>query len=418
MTLPRRLLAAVALLWAVVAYTSLNGQTADDLFNPAVLHRIDLNLHSSDWEKLKANFQLDDYYPADLTWNGQTVRNIGIRSRGSGSRSGIKPGLRVDFDRYATSQLFLGLKAVILRNQIQDPSAIHEPVAMWLYGKMRVPAPRTSFARLYVRGEYAGLYLVVEEIDKKFLARTFGIIDADVQNDGYLYEFRWQDEWRFGYLGSGLDPYKVRFSPKTHENKPDETLYRPIETLVRLTNETPPSGLTAAIADRLDLSAFIRFLAVQNFIAENDGFVGNWAINNFFFYRLEDQAKHVFIAWDASEAFLSPRVDLFWRFDSNVLVSKLMEIPQFRDEYFAALNEAADIAGEVLPDSGNQGALAVEVRRELELVDSAVRDDTLRPFTPDDFVRSGNAMKQFAGERAAFVKCELARVTGQSNNSC
>ena len=38
--------------------------------------------------------------PADVTWNGITVHNVGIRSRGLGSRSSTKPGLRVDFDRY------------------------------------------------------------------------------------------------------------------------------------------------------------------------------------------------------------------------------------------------------------------------------------------------------------------------------
>ena len=56
----------------------------------------------------------------------QIVRNVGIRSRGMGSRSGIKPGLRVDFDRYTTDQKFLGLKSFILRNNTQDASNMRE----------------------------------------------------------------------------------------------------------------------------------------------------------------------------------------------------------------------------------------------------------------------------------------------------
>ncbi len=178
-----------------------------------------LNLHSSDWAKLKANFQTNDYYPSDLTWNGETVRNVGIRSRGRGSRSGVKPGLRVDFDRYTTGQTFLAQKHLVLRNHTQDPSAIHENAAMWFYGKMGIYAPRTAHAQLYVNGEYAGLYSIVEEVDKKMLARLFGIIEEDTQNDGYLYEYNWVDEWRGSYLGSGLEPYTLRFSAKTHENK-------------------------------------------------------------------------------------------------------------------------------------------------------------------------------------------------------
>jgi spore coat protein CotH len=410
MALPRAFVAALTVAVAL-AVTGIHGQTSADLFNGSVLHRIDLNLHSSDWAKLKANFQLNEYYPADLTWNGVTVRNVGIRSRGTGSRSGIKPGLRVDFNRYATEQNFLGENSLILRNQTQDASLIHENAAMWFYARMGLPAPRVSHARLYVNGEYSGVYSVVEEIDKRFLARVFGVVDNNVQNDGYLYEYKWKDEWRFAYLGSALDPYKERFGPQTHQSKADEDLYRPLETIVRLTNDTPSSGLVAAIGDRLDLSEFMRYVAVQTFISENDGFVGNWAINNFYLYRLENQSKHVIIAWDASEGFLSPRTDLLLRFDSNVLVSKLMAIPEFRDVYYNALREAADVAAEMLPGSGGVGALEAEIRRELDLIDSAVREDTLKPFSNSDFDRAAATMRQFSPERISFVRCEVTRLT-------
>ena len=48
-----------------------------DLFNPDVVQRIDLRVHTLDWEKLKQNFQENTYYPADFVWNGQTVYNAG-----------------------------------------------------------------------------------------------------------------------------------------------------------------------------------------------------------------------------------------------------------------------------------------------------------------------------------------------------
>ena len=124
---PDALIAVVVWMLALLAVASpAVAQTADDLFNPQVLHRVDLLMHSQDWEKLKQNFQENTYYPADLQWNGQTVRNSGIRSRGFGSRSGTKPGLRVDFDRYSTNQTFLGLKSLVLDNLTQDASGIHE----------------------------------------------------------------------------------------------------------------------------------------------------------------------------------------------------------------------------------------------------------------------------------------------------
>ena len=132
-------------------------QTSDDFFNPEVLQRVDLWMNSTDWAKLKAAFQENTYYPADVTWNGQTVRNVGIRSRGLGSRSSAKPGLRVDFDRYSDKQTFLGLKSFVLDNLTQDKSGIRETVAMRFLTRLGIPTPRETHTKLYINGTYSGL---------------------------------------------------------------------------------------------------------------------------------------------------------------------------------------------------------------------------------------------------------------------
>ena len=162
-------------------------QTVDDLFNPAVVHDIRLMLHSADWQALKNNFLDNTYYPSDLTWAGVTVRNVGIRSRGLGSRSPVKPGLRVDFDRYAMGQRFLGAKSIILDNLTQDPSMMKEVLSMNLFLRLGLPAPRETFVRLYVNNTLVGLYAVVESIDKQFLQRQFN------QDGGNLFEYRLHD---------------------------------------------------------------------------------------------------------------------------------------------------------------------------------------------------------------------------------
>ena len=82
-------------------------------------------LNSADWEKLKQNFRSNDYYPADVVFNGETARNVGIRSRGLGSRSDRKPGLRVDMNRYADGQTFLGEHVIHARQP--DPGCLDGP---------------------------------------------------------------------------------------------------------------------------------------------------------------------------------------------------------------------------------------------------------------------------------------------------
>lgn len=391
---------------SVGAQTAEPGPPSDQLFDNQVLQRVDLLLHSADWVKLKENFLENEYYPADLTWNGQTVRNVGIRSRGHGSRSGTKPGLRVDFNRYATGQRFLGLRSLILDNLTQDSSGIHETISMSIMAKMGVPAPREAHARLYVNNEYAGLYVIVEEVDKGLLARVFGIVNEDTQNDGYLFEFNWQDEWRLGYLGDALRPYKERFDAKTKESKSDEEKYRPIENLVRLINDTREDRLKETIGSLLDLPGFIRFVATQNFLAEADGILGTWGLNNFYLYRLENSSQHVLIAWDTDVTFWGPTFPTNEGHNDNVLMNKLMRIQEFRDLYYAELRRAMDLAAE---PAGESTWLDTEIRRQFDLIDTAMREDPFKPYDNGRFDGSRSAMMNYTTNRLAFMRCELER---------
>lgn len=382
-------------------------QSADGLFSSQVLQRIDLFLHSADWAKLKADFAANTYYPADIALNGQTVRNAGIRSRGRGSRSGTKPGLRVDFDRYSTDQTFLGLKSFILDNLAQDASGIHETVAAGFYARLGIPVSREIHARMYVNNEYVGLYAIVESVDKDLLARVFGEIGTDTQNDGYLFEFKYQDEWRFTNLGSSLDPYKLRFDATTHESESDEDKYRLIETLVRLTNDTPASGVPEAIGGLLDLPAFVRFVAAQNFLAETDGFLGKFGINNFYLYRLENRTLHTLIMWDADNTFYSADLPTNDWGVGTTLMEKLMSLPEYVELYRAELARAVELAE---ADTW----LATEIIRQVQRIDAAMREDPAKPFSESTYEAAAGAMLNFARARMAFVKCELANGAGST----
>jgi spore coat protein CotH len=185
-----------------VALSSLHAQTSppppltpDDLFDPNTVQDILLTVNTRDWTELKERYRENVYYQADLRWRGEVVRNVGIRSRGRGSRSETKPGLRVDFNRYVSGQQFLGLKSIVLDNLTQDPSMLKERVVMRFFAEMGMPAPRVAHVRLLVNNTFAGLYTVVESIDKDFLKRTLN------ENDGYLYEFTHTDPYGIDYMG-------------------------------------------------------------------------------------------------------------------------------------------------------------------------------------------------------------------------
>src|SRR5437764_77365 len=105
-------------------------------FNDTVLQEVRLDINAKDWQSLKDNYLSNAYYPCDFHWNSQVVRNIGIRSRGTASRSDVKPGLRVDFNRYASDQTFLGLTSFVLRNNTTDRTGMHERISMLMFERM------------------------------------------------------------------------------------------------------------------------------------------------------------------------------------------------------------------------------------------------------------------------------------------
>ena len=72
-----------SLLFVASAAGTVSAQTQDAFFRDDLLQDIRLTISARDWQTLKANAELNTYYPADLTWNGITVRNVGIRSRGN-----------------------------------------------------------------------------------------------------------------------------------------------------------------------------------------------------------------------------------------------------------------------------------------------------------------------------------------------
>ena len=395
-----RLLQAALGCLLVLAPADVSAQTTDDLFSTATLQRLDLEVHSSDWAKLQENFQTNTYYPADFVWNGQTVRNVGIRSRGRGSRNAHKPGLKIDFDRYSTNQKFLGLKSLVLDNLTQDPSGIHETVSMRFYQRLGIPTPRETHVRLYVRGEYIGLYALVESIDKQFLARTYGIIGEDTQNDGWLYEFVWQENWQFTDLGTDVAAIKLRFDATTHESKSDEDKYRQLQELITLANQTPVERFVEVIGPRFDLPGFIRFVAAQAFLGDTDGFLGAFGVNNFYLYRLENKIQHVLIAWDTDNTFWGPtfpvRPD-----DTNVLMQKLMRIPEYNALWFSELARATQMAEA-------ENWLDTEIIRSVQQIDTAMKEDVYKPYSNNSYEGEAGSMLSFARDRIAYVKCALA----------
>ena len=371
-----------------------------------MVHEIRLTINTKDWQSLQIHYLDNTYYPCDFRWRDQVVRNIGIRSRGNGSRSAVKPGLRVDFDRYVTDQQFLGLKSFVFRNNTQDASSMHERLSMLLFRRLGLPASREAHAKLFINNEYHGLYLIEESVDKTFLQETFN------ENDGYLYKYRVPVGVPAVLLrGPGSDPgayVPLPFKPETHETDPRPEF---IVQLVQAINQTGDVAFRTVMAEYLDLKKFVRHVAVETFVADNDGFLSDYGgMNNYYLYRFRIRScsrSSPGTRARRSRAATSPTSSTTSRTGptrQNRLMMRALAYPDLYNAYLDALLDCARSAAETAPGvTGGPGWLEREVQREYQQIRDAALADPSKPFTNDEFERAANDLGVFARRRGDFV---------------
>ena len=378
------------LTWVVVVLTSGIARAQDvDLFDPAVLHEIRIYIHPNDWRRLQATFQENTYYEADFQWRDKKLASVGIRSRGRGSRSSEKPGLRIDFNRFVSGQELLKLKSVILDNATQDPSFLRERLSMQLFARAGIPAPREAFCRLYINDKYWGLYSLVESIDKEFLDRTLN------DSKGYLYEYSWISDYHFEDLGPDPNAYvPLPFKPQTHEDKPNPAA---LLAMIHFINHAPDDQFKEQIATYIDPRQLLAYLAVEVFLAEHDGFTGAVGMNNFYLYTMSGSTKNVFIPWDKDVPFWEFEHPVLFNFERNVLVRRLLAIPQWRDYYIETLlNIAVDSGGE-------ENWMFLDAEFAYELIRQSAHEDPNKPQTAGEFEGEVEYVKNFVRARAEQV---------------
>ncbi len=94
--------------------------------------------------------------------------------------------LKLDFNRVDAAGRVDGLKKLNLHAMAADPSKLRERLGYSLFRDMNVLAPRAVHARLYINGEYQGLFAAVEEVNGRFTANRF-----PQSGDGNLYRELW-----------------------------------------------------------------------------------------------------------------------------------------------------------------------------------------------------------------------------------
>jgi uncharacterized protein (TIGR03437 family) len=377
---------------------SSSGQTSADFFDDTKLQNISITVAQKDWDALREHYLENTYYPADFTWRDITLR-IGIRSRGRGSRSPIKPNIYLNFDKQVKKQRFLGLEAANLNSSNQDASLLHTLISFKLFARLGLPAPRLAMARLYINGEFFGVYNLVENIDEHFLDRNFG------ESSGFLYEYKPNQVFNFEWLGSDPAVYSPNlFEPSNHEDDPDP---QPFVEMMSAINQSSDSAFIEAVSTYINPELYLTHAAIENVLTEIDGILGGvYGMNNFDLYRFKGSKLSQMIVWDKDLTFGQPDREILAGVEGNVLARRLLAIPKYRSIYVNALVVAATTMG----DKG--GWADQEVTRLYNLIhDAAIADPhkqcintgVLFPCGPAQFEQGIQDMRSFIANRPGFV---------------
>ena len=284
------------------------------------------------------------YVKAQFECDGVAIPNdVALRFKGNSSydnfQRSLKRPLKIDFNRYSHDQRFHGLETLNLGNNAFDVTQLREAVSYEVYRRAGVPAPRTTFAIVYltVDGQYdhefVGFYTAIEEPDDKpFLKEHFG--DAGgllVKPEGIR---------GLPYMGETWAPYVDRYHSKT--GAPDADAARRFIDFVKLVNYADDTTFNAKIGDYLDVDHFLRYLAATVLITNLDSpLITN---HNFYLYANRADGKVWIMPWDMNLAFASYgggfsgetfnlSIDHPWAGDTNKLMARLMAIPANKEAY-------------------------------------------------------------------------------------
>jgi spore coat protein CotH len=297
----------------------------------------------------------------------------------------------VDFNRYGKARDFHGMTSLALKNEIQDPSFLREALALQVFEAMGFPSPAAALARVTVNDEYWGVYLMTEEIRKYFVAARFG------EDSGNIFKYEWNGSWDFSWRGEDPVEYvPLPFEPHSNENDLDPS--RLIE-LVNVINNAPDEELQAALAPFLDARKFLTYIAIENALAESDGFVGDFGMNNFYFYERSDGVFQI-IPWDKDNALQEPTWPIFRRTDENVLSRRLFQDVAMQAAYVNAVSRC-------VKDYVNDRWLLPRLESLYLLIRNSALSDDKKPYTNEEFELAVLGLRGIIRGREPDVQSQL-----------
>lgn len=376
------------------------------IFNKNKVTEISISMKQEDWDWIIQNASKEEYRSADITINGETFYNVGIRPKGNSSLNSIansntsdRYSFKIEFDHYIKGQTCYGLDKLVLNNMWSDTTYMKEYLSYDLFSLMGVVTPVYSYSNISINGKPWGLYLAVESGEESFLERNFGgsfgnLFKPEGTGSGLIYT----NDAAASYSGI-KDNAALKVS--------DSDFEKVIEMIKNLNSGTN-------IEKYINVDATLRYFAVNTILVNLDSYAGNFKHN---YYLYEEDGKCTILPWDLNMSFAGFQVGnaqqavdfpidtpVSGNLDGYPLISKLLEVPKYKELYHKYLDQA-------IKQYFDSGLFSKSIDKLNSMINNYVKNDATAFTTYEQYENALPVLKEFGKLRAASVTAQLAGST-------
>jgi hypothetical protein len=380
---------------------------AGGLFDEDSLRVIDLDFYNANYHSFLVNawyYNPDDRIPAKLTLNGITYDSVGVRYKGNSTfclpndNFSTKVPYNIDMNYFIDGQELLGYNKMKLANAWMDPTFVKQIVSSNIYRRY-LPVGESNLVKLYSQGNYVGLYVNDESINKQFLKKHFD------EKSGPL--FKCDNIDRFCDTANAplaLPPnlYYGGLDSTTYYNSYDmksDYGWAELIDLIR-TIRYDFSSLDSILNIDRTLWAFAVNQVIQNLDCYN-----TYYVHNYYLYQTKDGLFQM-IPWDLDNSFSGAIMGWdYWSpsniyeydpyftgpplggstqpYDERPLLYKLLNDPHYRKIYTAHLNT-------IIEESLDINLISSNINNLQTLSYNAASQDNNKVFSMNDFYTNVN----------------------------
>lgn len=360
---------------------------AQNFYNRDTIQVIELFFSFSNWDaQLDANEPTETYIYADsVRINGQSFDSCGVRYKGNSSYnpSNQKNPLRIELNTIKSNQDYQGITDIKLSNDYKDPSMIREILSYQILENY-MDCPSSNFARVYINGQYRGVYTNNQSINDDFNQEHYYHSD-----DTY---FKCNPVGGAG-PGGGTSPdlkYLGTDSSSYFNGYELQSTYG-WNRLVNLCNVL--NNDFQNIENALDIDRAIWMLAFNNVLVNLDSYSGAFRQN--YYLSWDNNGRFVPTVWDlnmsfggfpggtGSGTFTPSSLDPFSNATSNnhPLIKQIMANPLYKRMYMAHVRT-------MVQEMFASGQYETWAQNLMALADSSIQADPYKFYTYNQFVNS------------------------------